>query len=98
MSAVTPELDEEAIALLDMLPSLADEIVVEQTAQDERFARRLSIFLRLTEKGVTQSRIADAAKITPMAVSYALGAHRRKQETAKSAARPSAGRAAKASR
>lgn len=76
-----PELEREADALLALLPDLADEITVEQAAQDDRYARRLAIFLRLTDLGIRQSRIADAAKVTPMAVSYAIGAHRRKAAT-----------------
>jgi glycerol-3-phosphate O-acyltransferase len=74
----TPDIDTEAAALLDELERLADELTVEQAAQDDRYARRLAVFRRLTDKGVTQARIATAAKITPMAVSYALGADRRK--------------------
>lgn len=78
----TSELDKEATALLAELERLADEITVEATAQEERFARRLAIFRRLTDKAVTQARIAEAAKITPMAVSYALGVDRRKAAAA----------------
>lgn len=72
------EIDTEATALLAELERLADELTVEAAAQEDRFARRLTVFRRLTEKGVTQARIATAAKITPMAVSYALGVDRRK--------------------
>ena len=62
----TPEIDTEAAALLEELERLADELTVEQAAQDDRYARRLAVFRRLTDKGVTQARIATAAKITPM--------------------------------
>jgi hypothetical protein len=85
----------EVEALLDVLESLADEIVVADAARDELYARRLAIFLRLTELNITQSVIGDAAKVTPMAVSYALGAHRRREEAAE---RAPVKRAKKASR
>lgn len=80
--AKTADLDREARALLKELPRLADEINVEQAAQDDRYARRLSMYRRLIAKGVTQATIATAAKVTPMAVSYALGEARRKDEAA----------------
>lgn len=88
---IDEELDQEASALLATLPTLADEIVVQQAAQDERFAQRLAMFRRLTELGVTQSRIAEAAKVTPMAVSYALGAEARKAKGATKATKRSPG-------
>jgi len=75
--------DKEARALLTELERLADELTVEARAQEDRFARRLAIFRRLTEKNVTQARIATAAKVTPMAVSYALGADRRRAAAGK---------------
>jgi hypothetical protein len=79
MATETPQLDKEAKALLTELERLADEITAEAATQEDRFSRRLAVFRRLTEKGVTQARIAGAAKITPMAVSYALGVDRRKE-------------------
>lgn len=76
-------LDTEATALLAELERLADEITIEGAAQEDRFARRLAVFRRLVAKGITQATIAAAAKITPMAVSYALNTDKRKAAAAK---------------
>lgn len=76
-----PATDPETDALLVELGRLADDIAVAATAQDERYARRLALYQRLIDgKGVTQAKVAAAAKVTPMAVSYVLQQERKRRE------------------
>lgn len=76
----------EVKALLDELAVLRDEIALRKREQDVAYARRLTIFKRLTKLKIKQGVQAEAAGVTPMAVGFALSADRKKRD-AKSAAK-----------
>lgn len=60
---------DEAWAELRKITAALDRV---ETRREDLFARRLVCFQRLVDAGVKQVDIAPVAKITPMAVSFAL--------------------------
>jgi hypothetical protein len=64
--------DRQTVADLKRLPGLADEIAVAEKLYDERDL----IFLRLTDRGVSQAVIGHAAKGSKSLVGYVIGKYR----------------------
>lgn len=74
--------DEELLAALDVL---ADDVQGAKARYDQLLADRLAVFGELADRGITQKRISEHAKVTPMAVAFVLRPPERRRSKPKAA-------------